>query len=181
MEVNLFNTEFLELADSCGINVATTGAEAPWSNGLVERHNLVISEMLHKILCEEKCNFELALLWAISTKNSLQNVHGFSPFQLALGQNPKLPTVISDNPQLLSGSECASKIFLENLTALHAAREAFIKAENSSKIRCALNNNIRSYVDNVYLSGDSVYYKRQADRCWRGSAKVLGKDDQQVL
>ena len=106
--------------------------------------------MLHEILSEVKCNFELALLWAISAKNSLQNVHGFSPFQLALGQNPKLPTVISDNPQRLSGSECASKMLLENLTALQAAREALIKAENSSKIRRALNTNIRSYADNVY-------------------------------
>ena len=42
------NTEFLELADSCGINVATTGAEAPWSNGFVKRHNLVISEIVSK-------------------------------------------------------------------------------------------------------------------------------------
>ena len=40
---------------------------------------------------------------------------------------------------------------------------------------------MRSCADSVYLVGDKVYYKRQSDRCWRGSATVLGKDAQRVL
>ena len=35
---------------------------------------------------------DLALVWALNEKNSLQNVAGFSPTQLVLGTSPKLPT-----------------------------------------------------------------------------------------
>ena len=35
------NESFLELCESLKITVKTTGAEAPWSDGLVKRHNLV--------------------------------------------------------------------------------------------------------------------------------------------
>ena len=80
------------------ITVKTTGAESPWSNGLVERHNLIISEMLDKVLEDGSCDFEVALAWCVNAKNSLQNVHRFSPFQLALGQNGRLPSVTDDKP-----------------------------------------------------------------------------------
>ena len=33
------NTEFTQLCESLGITIKTTSAEAPWSNGLVERRN----------------------------------------------------------------------------------------------------------------------------------------------
>ena len=78
------NESFLELCESLNITVKTTGAEAPWSNGLVERHNLVITDMLDKVMEENRCSLEVAL-----AKNSLQNVHEFSPFQLSL-RKPKV-------------------------------------------------------------------------------------------
>ena len=54
--------------------------------------------MLDKVPEESKCSFEVALAWCTNAKNSLQNVHSFSPFQLSLGQNPELPSVINDKP-----------------------------------------------------------------------------------
>ena len=38
------NSEFLDLCEQMNITVKTTAAESPWSNGLVERHNLVLRE-----------------------------------------------------------------------------------------------------------------------------------------
>lgn len=70
------------------IRVVTTAAELPFTNGLIEQHNLFISEILDKTLEETGTDFQLVLAWYVSAKNSLANVHGFSPFQLALGQNP---------------------------------------------------------------------------------------------
>lgn len=145
----------------------------PSRHGLVKRHNLVLSEMMQKILNEEKCNSDIALMWALNAKNSLQNVHGFSIYQLAIGQNLKLTNTISEDPPLISANKCSSKVLVKNLKAIQAAREAFVKAENSARIRRALNHNIQSYSDAVYLTGDKVYYKRRSDRCWRGPAKVL--------
>ena len=175
------NKELIDLAESFNMTIQTTAAEAPWSNGLVERHNKVIEQMLDKILADTKCNFEIALQWAINAKNSLSNVHGFSPYQLVLGNNPKLPSVLSDKPPAFLSDQKVSQILEDNLKSLHAAREAFIQAESSAKIRRALNSNTRTYSDEVYTSGDSVYYKRQQEAKWRGPAKVLGQDGQFVL
>ena len=73
-----------------------------------------------------------------------------------------------------------SKIISDHLN-IHKAQEAFIKSENSEKIRRALRHNIRILDDNIFVTGDSVYYKRASDRRWRGQAKDLEKDGQQVL
>ena len=175
------NQDLITLAESFGITIQTTAAESPWSNGIVERHNQVIGKMVTKILADTKCNFEVALQWASNAKNSLANVHGFSPYQLVLGSNPKLPSVLSDRPPAFMTGEKTSQLLESNLKALHAAREAFIQAESSAKIKRALNTNTRTYSDQVYTSGDLVYYKRQQEEKWRGPAKVLGQDGQFVL
>ena len=175
------NPELITLAESFGIIIKTTGAEAPWSNGLVERHNRVLSEMLDKIIDGSRCNLDVALAWAMNAKNCLATVHGFSPYQLVLGRNPVLPSTLNDKPPALQCEEDAQKYLMEHLQALHIARQAFIQAESSSKIRQALNSNVRSYSDAVYSPGDLVYYKRLDSPKWKGPASVLGKEGQQVL
>ena len=44
--------------------------------------------MLDKVLEENQCDLELAAVWCVNTKNSLSNIHSFSPYQLAIGTNP---------------------------------------------------------------------------------------------
>ena len=73
------NMDFMDMCETLGITVKTTAAESPWSNGLVEQHNLVLSEMLDKIINETDCNISLAVSWYVNAKNSLHNVHGFHP------------------------------------------------------------------------------------------------------
>ena len=53
------NQEFIDFAESFGIIVKTTAAESPWSNGLCERHNLVVSEYISKIPEDTDCSLEL--------------------------------------------------------------------------------------------------------------------------
>ena len=55
---------------------------------LVESHNLILADMLDKVLEENQCDLELAAVWRVNTKNSLSNIHSFSPYQLAIGTNP---------------------------------------------------------------------------------------------
>ena len=66
-------------------------------------------------------NMDLTLAWCLNAKNSLANVHGFSPFQLVFGQNPELPSTFADKPPALMQHN-TSKILTGNLTALHKAR-----------------------------------------------------------
>ena len=112
------NSTFIEMCENLGIKVKNTAAESPWSNGLVERHNLVLAEMLDKVISDTSCNIELAVAWCLNAKNSLCNVHDFSPFQLVFGANSKLPGVMNDQPPALTNRPF-NKIISKHLQALH--------------------------------------------------------------
>ena len=120
------------------------------------------------------------MAWCINAKNSLHNVHGFSPFQLVFGKNPRIPGILVDRPPALD-SDTSACIVRENANAIHSARRAFIASESSEKIRRALRYNIRTSGDVKYYTGDKVYYKRLNSQQWKGPATVLGQDGQQVL
>ena len=90
------NSELIELAEKFNIVLKTTAAESAWSNGMCEKHNGVIGDMVAKIQMDSDCSLELALSWALSAKNSLMNVYGFSPNQLVFGYNVRLPDVHTD-------------------------------------------------------------------------------------
>ena len=124
--------------------------------------------MLDTIL-EESNNTDIAVVWAINAKNSLTNVHGFSPYQLAIGQNHILSCAATSKPLVLTHTP-TSKILEENLRYLHKSRQAIIHL-----------NKVRTYNDTCFLTGDSVYFKRAHEKQWRGPSKVLGQDGKQVL
>ena len=95
--------DFLDMCETFGIKVSTTPSYSPWSNGLVERHNQTLTNMLLKIKEDVKCDWETALAWAISAKNALVNNKGYSPMQIVFGRNPNLPTSLTDTlPALMS-------------------------------------------------------------------------------
>ena len=125
--------------------VHTTAAESPWSNGLNERHNGILGEMVKKTLEDTHCSFEIALAWAISAKNTLHSVHGFSPNQLVFGRNPNLPSFLIDKLPALEGVS-TSEVVASNLNAMHAARKQFIMSESSEKLRRALRHQVRTSI-----------------------------------
>lgn len=169
-----------DLGDKFGIEIRTTAAESPFSNGIVERHNAVIYESMMKTIDDCNCDPEIALSYAVSAKNALQNNNGFSPNQLVFGQNFNLPSVLKDELPALE-SETESVTVMKNLVALHAARKNFIAAESSERIKRALTHQVRTYADEVYENGDVVFYRRKGYKGWKGPATVLGKDGQYVL
>ena len=172
------NDDYREMGERLNTNVKSTSAESPWSNGVNERHNGILGEMVTKTMDDINSSLEVAVAWAVSAKNSLANVNGFSPNQLVFGKNPNFPCVLTDKlPAMNPSFDCSSKVLCENLKALHAAREAFIKNEASQKLRIALRKKTRNCTSKNFTSGDSVYYKKNADTlAWRGPAKVIGID-----
>ena len=104
-----------------------------------------------------QCSRETALAWAVSAKNSLQNVYGYSPNQLVLGRNVNLPSVVEDLPPAFDHPE-KSDLVRENLNAMHKARQSYVKSESSEKIQRALKHNIRTYSEEVFEPGQKVYY-----------------------
>ena len=109
-------------------------------------------------------------------------MHGFSHFswQLAKIHHPLLPWAFTDTPSAPAMKQ-HSKFISGHLNIIQKTPEAFITNKISDKIRRALRHNIRTSNDSIFLTGDSAYYKRAPDRRSKGSAKVLGKNGQQVL
>ena len=171
------NAGFLEMAEQLGIDVKITAAESAWSNRVVEKHNFVIGD---KIRADASINYDIAVAWAINAKNSLQNRNGFLPYQLAIGSNPQLPSILSDDFPALSFKP-TYQIIKDNLQALPRAHEAFIASEDSTlntydKLLLIILEQLEKY-----LTGNNVYYKQAANRDQHGLAKVLGPHGQQVL
>ena len=168
--------KFHDMCEWFNIKIQTSPSYSPWSIGLCERHNQTLTATLLKVKEDTKCDFDTALAWAVCAKNSLiNNNNGFSPSQLVFGRNTNLPNFISKK---LPAQETTCKSFDTGLhiSALHAARKAFIETESSSKLKLALKNNLRPATGTVFSVGDEVYYKRDDSHEWKGPGKVLGHD-----
>ena len=176
-----FNNQLMrELGEQLNTEVLSTAAESPWSNGITERHNALIGQMMIKVIDDQKCPAEIALAWSLSAKNALKNVYGFSPNQLVFGHNPNLPSVIDSKLPALSGTT-SSQLIASHLNAMHASRKAFVECEASEKLRRALRSKTRSATTKNYHNGNKVLYKREKDRRWHGPAVVLGVDSKCVV
>ena len=51
----------IDSRENFSIKIKTTPAESPWNNGVCERHNAIITEMLLKVKNDCQCDWETAL------------------------------------------------------------------------------------------------------------------------
>ena len=174
------NEAMRELGNLLNIEIKTTAAEAPWSNGITERHNALIGAMIDKIIDSQHCSLEMALAWAVNAKNSLSNVYGYSPYQLVFGANPNVPSILTDKIPALEGVT-SSQVIADHLNAITAARKAYVEAEASGKIKRALVRKTRPVTSLTFETGEKVYYKRRDCDTWKGPATVIGKEKSQIF
>ena len=154
-----------------------TAGYSPWSNGILERANAVLTEMLLKVREDTSVSWEIALSWAVLAKNSLISVNGFSKHQLVFGNNPNLPSV-SNNTIAGNCTDSTSHYVTAHLQALHAARRAFIASESSERLKRALRTNTRN-CGREFETGQSVFYLRNNQ--WRGPGVVIGQESVVVI
>ena len=158
----------------------TTAAESPFSNGICERHDLLIAEMTEKVIEDVGCSLNIALMWAVHAKNSLINIYGFSRYQLVFGHNPNSPGNSHNKLPALS-SETSSQIVAEHLNSLRFTRHANVKAESSDRIARVLRGKVYKGTHKRFCVGDTVYYKRLNKKTWQGLGKVIVQDRNHVL
>ena len=171
------NAEYVEMCEQFNVELQQSAAESPFSNGMVERHHRIIAEMMVKTREDVRCTWEVSLAWSVSAKNSLQMSGGSSSYQLVLGKNPPLPNVV-DNHLPAMEEKVSSRHLEDNLRAMRTAREEFMKAENSAKIKRALKSHVRTCQDTVLEMGEKVLYKRNNSDRWNGPGVVIGRDGQ---
>ena len=157
------NADFHSFAENADIVIKTTAAYSLWSNGVVERHNVVLTDMFNRIIFDDSLKYdrETALKTAVFAKNSMFNHDGFSPYQIAFGCGPRLPSIFTNQPPALectTTSESVSKLLFK----LNEARRFFIEADSSNRIKRALKSNVR-YDNGPFVLGDRVFFKRESD------------------
>ena len=129
--------------------------ESPFSNGTVEHYNLIVPEAMEKTLEDEKCESEIALVWAVSAKNALKNHLEHGLIELVFGFNIITSSVLTNQLPALE-AVTISEMLRTNLNALHAVRKSFIEAESSQKIWRGLRSNVKTYVDEEFVTSDIV-------------------------
>ena len=165
--------ELTEIAEYLGVRSTLTAAYSPNQNGSNERNHAIVDNMIAKMLMQDpKMSPSVALTWALMAKNTLQNVSGFSPFQIVFGKSPAPPSVYVAGPSGLEEVEMAKSV-ADNINAMHLAREAYIAGESDKILKKALKDRIYTRGTNIKIN-DSIYFKNQ-DR-WQGPVKVVGKD-----
>ena len=92
-----FNNEiFRDGAAELDIEVQCTAANSPFSNGVGERHNQTLTNILLELREDDPIkSWESLLQHALFAKNCLHNIHSISPYQLVYGRNPRLPNIFT--------------------------------------------------------------------------------------
>ena len=85
------------------------------------------------------------------------NHNGFSPSQIVFGKNFNLPNIINDTLPALEKVTTSADLAL-HIATLHSAREAFIKAKTSEKIKIAFKKQTQQTRER-YEIGKEVYNK----------------------
>ena len=125
------NNELLkEMSDHLNIFIRSTAGQSPWSNGITERHNVILGNMINKLLFDKSNNYPINVIvaWAVS---ALHNCYGFSPNQLVFGKNLNYPSILVDKTPALEG-KTSSELIANNLNVMHAVRQAFIENKSSN-------------------------------------------------
>ena len=86
------NNDLVNFAATMNTTIKMTSANAPWQNGLVERHHAT-ADIIYQKMRSENPNMDpqTAINNAAFAKSSDINVSGFSPLQIIMGQNPSFP------------------------------------------------------------------------------------------
>ena len=83
---------FQNLCSVFGINKTRTTAYHPQSDGMIERMNRTIEEMISKYITENQRDWDVVLpLVMLAYRTSTHDSTGFSPAMMFLGREPRLP------------------------------------------------------------------------------------------
>ena len=130
MYVSHISNSYVTIAEKLDLLLKTTAAYSPWSAGIVERHNVILTKSLRRLKKKNAISWEIATRWAVNGKNYLINVHGISPYQLVYSRNPKLPSNIINNPSARE-NKTICEVMKRHLISLQKVRKAYFTAELS--------------------------------------------------
>ena len=156
--------ELTKVAEYLGIKSTLTAAYSPQQNGANERNHAICDNMMKKMRSEDpSLTADVALTWALVAKNSLDNISGFSPFQIVFGEQPKLPSVYTAGPPGME-EVVMNKAVADHINALFLAREAYTAGESDRILKAALKQRIYKRGEDV-KTGDWIYFNKVLSEC----------------
>ena len=127
------NNEMVNFAAAMDIDIKMTSAEAPWQNGVVERHHASADIIVEKLMKENpSMHPQEAIDHAAFARNSEINKTRFSALQLMMGQTPHFPGLGEANPA--SSNMKSSNKYLRTLKHIDDARVMFRKVDCDERL-----------------------------------------------
>ena len=167
--------------EAIGIRLEPVAGEAPWQVGKHSRHLQTVKENLNllrtELRSEASCKELVAL--AMSAKNGMHQIRGYSPNQWAFGQDHKrITSFLQQGDHLPTVSAREEETFEQDLQRQLRAQKLFLEVDARRRKFRALRAGSRPLRE--FRLGELVYYykrgRKQGSRYeghWYGPARVL--------
>jgi hypothetical protein len=167
--------------ETFGLKLEPISGESAWQLGKHSRHLQTLKEQMN-LLCMElqnKTSVQTLLSLAVSAKNNMHNIKGYSRNQWAFGQIfSRITSFLQQHANLPLHSARENLNFEEQLQNEVAAQKMFLQADAKRRISKALHSKCRPLRE--FVMGELVYYYRrgrgQGSRYggqWYGPARIL--------
>ena len=142
------------------VAVLSTAAQAHWSNGVLEQHNVTLKTIVATVAVEHIHVSSQELLYlACHAKNSMGHHHGATPYQIMCGSSPRVPSALADLLPVLSDRHVPGDEGLHShLDLLHTSRSTHTQADAAASLRRTLARNAANVPVNTPTVGDAVYF-----------------------
>lgn len=164
-----------------GIKLEPIAGEAAWQLGKHSRHLQVLKEQMNLLSIELGTSFAPTevLSLALSAKNSLHQIKGYSPNQWAFGKaHNRISSYLQQYDVLPWHSQRKDLDFEESLQAELKAQKLFLEVDARRRLSRAMHSRCRPLRE--FQTGQLVYYFRKGRKegsryggKWHGPARVL--------
>ena len=150
---------FQQLCELLNLDKTRTTPYRPQSDGLVERFNRTLEDMLSKFVAADQRDWDSNLpLLMLAYRSSIHDSTGQSPYLMMFGRETILPVDLLLGPNTVKTEEnvtCVSYIqgLRQNMAKIHElARDKLLEASDNQKRHYDIRSNTHSY-----RQGDKVY------------------------
>ena len=167
--------------ETFGMKLEPISGESAWQLGKHSRHLQVLKEHMNLLSMELGSEIRPSeiLSLAVSAKNSMHAVKGYSPNQWAFGiQHGRLHSFLQQFDNLPLQASRQEDSFEENIQRQKRAQQTFLEVDARRRIARALQSRCRPLKE--FVTGQLVYYFRKGRRegaryggTWYGPARVL--------
>ena len=169
-------------AEEHGIELRISPGQSHTRTSLVERRHQLLRKSVQVFMKEhglrDLAGLHDALNWVVPSLNDHTFVNGFTPTQLALGRQPNLPGLLSDEKTTVNQLQMGEQERLHRRLQLKfSAQAACAKAEVDVKLRRALLRKFTGKDEELHPGERCLYWREAPDKQhiiqWSGPAIVL--------